>query len=132
MDGSQPTHMKNVWRLRGDLSAPSRNIVASVREESLHFVEEHPPCGFGRRQQVVVAVECDQARSGYQRGELLRGGQDTWPASSRTSIRPNSSRNRTALSGEVVRRCSWSKAAQSARVPSGMNCAANTCLNAGS
>ncbi|MDT5007504.1 MAG: hypothetical protein QOJ24_4680 [Mycobacterium sp.] len=75
MDGSQPTHMKNVWRLGGDLSAPSRNVVASIREESLHFVEEHPPCGFGRRQQVVVAVERDQARSGYQRGEFLSGGQ---------------------------------------------------------
>ena len=87
------------------------------------------------RESGISAASSSPARIGCRwssRECMISVGHDTWPASSRTSMRPNSSRNRTAFSGEVVRRCNWSKAAQSARVPSGRNCAANTCRNAGS
>ena len=142
--------MKNVWRLRGDLSARRRQHrrTHSARK-ALHLVDGTPAT---RARPRSAGGCCWTARPGANRESarpvprrsacgsrwssrecMISVGQDTCVAPRRARrCGANSSRNRTAFSGEVVRRCNWSNAAQSARVPSGRNCAANTCRNAGS
>ena len=97
-------------------------------------------CGCGSAatragQSGIIEARSRAVDSGTRRSSrecITSVGQSTFGARSVTSISANVSRNRTALAGDVVSRCSSLNSCHCSRVPSGRNCDVNTWRNDGS